>query len=503
VEVAVVVPGDAATEGRPGSDDWGRILGGHPAMVLGAVALGVFAVWYWNPHYRYDEYLVAVARTRLTWHALIREIVNADPGAGALYLLMKPWTWLSSDPWWTRIPSLVAMAIAVVGTVSFVRLAGDDRTAMYAGLVMIALPGASRWAEDNRMYAPAIALLVLALVCWWRWVTGGSLRWAAGYTASVAGMGLLHLYTLAWLPALAVGALGLATPRRRTLQRTLIPAAIAVALLAPLIYLNLAHPTGAPGNPAPTIVALGAMVGLNLGVLLGPLLIGVAALGAAVGWQDLRCRPIAVLGVAWVTLPTVEFLGMRVLLGMPTLLDRYWVFAIPGVAILAGLGISAVHARRPRAALILLAVGLALSLPSQVALRAADAHRPDTYRLGLLLAQPELSGLPLVAATRTAGEFVNAATYPIQRQTDADAPAEPVALVAHMAATPTARFHGRYVEPDGPWRPVLECAFGDNVVVRVVAQPEAAIPAGSAERLATLLNERVGITTCRPMSAAP
>src|SRR4051794_3197864 len=60
-------------------------------LVFGVLALVVFAAWYWHPAYRYDEYLVAVARARLSWRDLLRVIATTDPAPLLLYVLMKPW----------------------------------------------------------------------------------------------------------------------------------------------------------------------------------------------------------------------------------------------------------------------------------------------------------------------------------------------------------------------------------------------------------------------------
>src|SRR5262245_35432106 len=102
-------------------------------LIFAGLALLVYGLWYWNPAYRHDEYLVAVSRTQLSWNELLRVITTADPGAGPLYLLMKPWTAISSDPAWTRIPSVIAMAVATGTLVAFAMASIDTRTAVFAG----------------------------------------------------------------------------------------------------------------------------------------------------------------------------------------------------------------------------------------------------------------------------------------------------------------------------------------------------------------------------------
>ena len=201
----------------------GRLAQSMP-LVFGVLGLSVYLLWYWNPVYQFDEYLVAVARTRLSWREMFSVIAGRDPAAGPLYVLMKPWTALSSDPWWTRLPSVIAMAIAVGGLVAFTRESVDTKTAVFAGLLMVVLPVNSRWAQDNRMYAPAAACAVIAVLFWWRSVTGPSRRWSAGYGVAVAAMGLLHLYTLTLIPALVFAAIWVPGSRRAIMLRTMVPA---------------------------------------------------------------------------------------------------------------------------------------------------------------------------------------------------------------------------------------------------------------------------------------
>lgn len=464
-------------------------------LILGTIGLAVFALWYWNPGYRYDEYLVAVARTQQSWDSLLRVIATSDPGAGPLYLLMKPWTAISSDPWWTRIPSLVAMAVAVGALVAFVNRSVGTTAAVFAAVLMIALPASSRWAQDNRMYALATACVVLAVACWWRSVTGGSRRWSVAYGAAVAAMGAFHLYTLAVIPALAFAALWLPGPRRSILLRTIVPAVIAVIVLSPHLYLNLANPTGSPTNSAVSPSSVGRVVRQTFGLVTAPVVVLLAIGGSVWAWRSRDMRAIVALGVAWVLVPLLFFIVGRALLGIPTLSPRYYVFAIPGACLLAALGLAALRSRWPRGVFIALAAVVALAVPEQISVRAVESHSPDTYGLGLLLRQPSLAGLPVVAVNRGTGWTVDAATYPDRLVTPSTAAPQPVAVIVRKRAGGEGRFESAYFQSGAPWRPVVGCKLGD-VVVEVVAIPGASMPAGDAQTLAQLLNSRVAHSNC-------
>jgi mannosyltransferase len=472
-----------------------RVVARWLPLIFGALAIGVYGVWYWNPAYRYDEYLVAVLRTRLSWSDLLNVIATADPGAGPLYLLMKPWTAISSDPAWTRIPSVIAMAVAVGGLVAFVRSALDTRTAVFAGFLMLFLPVTSRWAQDNRMYAPATACVVLAVGCWWRSVSGGSLRWSIGYGLAVTGLGLFHLYGLAVIPALVVAAMLVPGSRRSILLRTIVPPAIAFVVLLPHIYLNYAHPTGSPSNPPVSAASLTSILTASL----GPFLFGLVALlaigGSVWAWRDRDRRAMVALGLGWVLIPLVLFVAARVVLGIPTLSPRYYVVAIPGSCLLAACGLAALYARWHAAAIVAMAIIAVLAVPGQISVRTRDAHDPAGYRLARLLRQPALAGLPVVAANRHLAEEVDAATYPDNLIAPSTETPQPIAIVVAAGAAPRAIGGTPYLQPGGPWRPVVRCTPGAATVL-IMATPEAHLPAADPRALARRLNASMPRANC-------
>ena len=464
-------------------------------LIFGALALLVYGLWYWNPAYRHDEYLVAVARTRLSWSELLRVITTADPGAGPLYLLMKPWTSISSDPAWTRLPSVFAMAVAVGGLVAFVKASLDARTAVFAGLLMLILPVTSRWAQDNRMYAPATACVVLAVGCWWASIRSGSLRWSVAYGAAVVGLGLFHLYGFAVIPALVIGAFWAPGQRRSNLVRTIVPPAIAFLILLPHIYLNYAHPTGSPSNPPASLGSLRAILTANA----GPILFVIGALLAIGGsvwtWQFRERRAIVATGLGWVLLPLLLFMIARAVIGMPTLSPRYYVVAIPGVCLLAACGLAALYSLWRPGAVIALVVVVALAIPMQISVRASDAHDPAGRRLVTLLGQPELAGLPIVAAGGNIQVTLDAATYPNSILTPSNADPQPVAVIVAARPSTLAHSNSPYLQPQGPWRPVVQCMPGSEAVL-IVAADGAGVPAGDAETLARRLNAAVPRSRC-------
>ncbi len=460
-------------------------------LTLGGLALLVFGLWYWNPLYRYDEYLVAVGRTSLSWQELLHVITTTDPAPGPFYLVMKPWVAVSSDSWWTRIPSLIAMAVAVGGLVAFARGTVGRWTAVGAGLLLIALPGASRWAQDNRMYALATAFVVLAVLCWWRSLHSERRLWSVAYGAAVVGMGLSHLYALSVVPALVLTALWVPGSRRSHLLRTIVPPAVASVVLLPHVYLNLAHPTGSPTNPPVSTRTLIKIATRSFGHWMSVAVALLAAGGTILAWRIPERRPVVVLGVAWVLVPLACFVLARGLLDMPTLSSRYFVFALPGACLVAALGLSALAGRSRVAGVVALIVVVALVLPPQVRVRSEGAHSPSLLRLRVLLHRPELAGLPVVTAAPAAVTMVGAAMYPDRVLVSPDATPQPVAIVVGPRYLPEGQAGSPYVREDGGWATAITCRQNRSPNVHIIVAPGATVPGGNPEALAETLTQTV------------
>ncbi|MEU1398531.1 glycosyltransferase family 39 protein [Micromonospora zamorensis] len=325
-----------------------------------------------------------------TWSAanrspgdLARLAGTIDAATGPYYLLMHGWTAVFGDSTTAlRAPAVLAMTVAAgLLAVLGARLV-DRRSGLFAGLLFAVLPGTSRYGQEARPYALATMLAVLAtllLVTALRRPSWG--RWA-GYAAAVVALGLIHLIALTLLAAHALVVLlawwrgpaeaGVATPadtaspahpdaeRDRRVWRWLV-AVVPVALLAgPLLVkartqqsrqLNWVHLarlddlTALPGGVAQSSVV-------------GGLLVGVAALGAA------RLGRRALLPVGAVLVPVLLLFAAGTV--VPLWVPRYLVFVVPFACLLAGAALAAVAA--PGALVVVVLAGL-LGLPDQTALR--------------------------------------------------------------------------------------------------------------------------------------
>lgn len=119
-----------------------------------------------------DKYLTQSAIAR-PWRDLFNSITTKDPAPGPYYMIMKIWSFGSISPFWMRLPSVVAVASAVMIIAGLVRRLASVRTAYLTVGVLLLMPNISRYRRTVHMRSPCLA----------------------------------HLYTLRLIPALAIAAL--------------------------------------------------------------------------------------------------------------------------------------------------------------------------------------------------------------------------------------------------------------------------------------------------------
>ncbi|RZT80876.1 mannosyltransferase [Micromonospora violae] len=353
-----------------------------PALLTLAVTVtGLNSAQLWR-----DELATWSAATRSP-RDLARLADTIDAATGPYYLLMHVWTRIVGDSTVAlRAPAVLAMTVAAgLLAVLGARLV-DRRAGLFAGLLFAVLPGTSRYGQEARPYALATVLAVLATLLlvtalrrpsWARW---------AGYAAAVAALGLIHLIALTLLAAHAlvvalvwwrgtvpsgIPAPGSTTPSTtapadrdgapdRRVWRWLV-AVLPVALLAGPLLLKARTQQSRQLNWV-HLVRLDDLTALPGGVtqssVVGGLLVGVAALGAA------RLGRRALLPVTAVLLPVLLLFAAGTV--VPLWVPRYLVFVVPFACLLAGAALAAVAA--PAALVVVVLAGL-LGLPDQAALR--------------------------------------------------------------------------------------------------------------------------------------
>ncbi|MEU4210346.1 glycosyltransferase family 39 protein [Streptomyces sp. NPDC026206] len=263
---------------------------------------------------------------------------SIDAVHGLYYLLMHPVLALRADETALRLPSVAAAAataalVAVIGS----RLA-RPRVGLWAGLLYAVTPFVSHYAQEGRSYALVAAGAALATWLLIRAAENDSPygRWAA-YAAVVAVTALLHEFAVLLLAAHAVTLLASRVPWR-VLGRWGCAAAGVCVVLAPLVVVSRRQGEQVSWIRTPGYEQAEAL----LYAFAGP--------GEAVVTVTVLLAVVALL----VPLPRTERLGLNavalplavvppVLLyaasqRQPLFLDRYLLFSLAGVPLLAAAG---------------------------------------------------------------------------------------------------------------------------------------------------------------------
>ncbi|MFJ3199538.1 hypothetical protein [Streptomyces sp. NPDC086989] len=244
---------------------------------------------------------------------------QVDAVHGLYYLLMhavfQAW---DGGLWALRLPSVAATALAAAGVAAIAHRLAGERAALCSGVVYAVLPPVQMYAQEGRSYA-----LVAAAVVWATYLMLRE-RWAA-YTAVLLLGCWLHEFAALALLAHAV------TARRSRGWRW--SAAVVVLLLLPLAAVSVRQAErqlGWLGRP-------GWQDWAAYGVLAAAVLL--LARGPAAPRELVRVAvPLALLPPG---------LLMAISLVHPWYVDRYVLYALAGLALLAGTRLAAARRRRP------------------------------------------------------------------------------------------------------------------------------------------------------------
>lgn len=130
------------------------------AAIFGVVAAAVAALGSWIPSFWGDE-VTSVLSAERSLPSLFRMLGNVDAVHGTYYLLMHFWVALfGASPFSMRLPSAIAVGIAVAGVVLLAERLADYRTAVIAGIVAVVLPRITYMGEEARGYALSAACVV-------------------------------------------------------------------------------------------------------------------------------------------------------------------------------------------------------------------------------------------------------------------------------------------------------------------------------------------------------
>ncbi len=400
-----------------------------PLTVAGVTAL--LLLWHLGtPALWVDESATAVARRR-TWPHLWRLLQGPDAPLVPYYAVLKAVDQAAGSivpaldrhqAVLLRWPSALAMVVAVTVLTSWVQRVGSTGVAVAAAALLLLSSGLSRYGQEARPYALVLMVAVLATVLWWGAVHGSSRRLWPAYALAVAC--LIALNTLAAMLVLvhlaAAGVLRAdpaAGPGRwRRVRSTAAFAAAGVVLAAPPAVQAVRHGRGPTRHPLVDVASLvGAprsdMLDLDRHATLLAVVLVLLCLAGLTRWNSARDGDLARLSALWAAVPVLLW-GAAVGIRPDLLLGRYILFALPGFAVLAALGLltalgwvarAVTGAERPRltaavatglASVVLVAFAL-LQWPAVTGFRTRSGHGEDLRPVLAGLDRPAERGLPI------------------------------------------------------------------------------------------------------------
>jgi mannosyltransferase len=357
-----------AGTGRAGPPRWRAAAARYAPAVLAAAVMAALGVWGLarDSSMGNDEVATRWAAL-LSLHQLAHLLRHVDAAHGLYYLVMHGWMAAGTSPAVMRIPSVIAMVVAVALTMIIGRrLTGSGWAGLFAGLIVALTPAISYYAQTARSYALVFACVLgstlallhaLAAEAGARAEEGeraGGTRFPAGrwlvYAVLLVAGGYLNELSLLVVAAHAVTVL-LARYGRRVLLHWAGTAAVSVIVVLPLAALSAREDAAISWITRPGLVSLRILFHDYFGT------------ATAVAVLLLCCALAAVLPPlqrghrtpepAWwsqggVCLPSVAapllvvpgaLLILESLVARPLYVDRYVLYGEAGAALLAGAGL--------------------------------------------------------------------------------------------------------------------------------------------------------------------
>jgi mannosyltransferase len=354
-----------------------------------AAALGGFLFLSRESLWLDEAYSVALAGSG--WGTIWQQLSFSDANGSPYYILLHFWIVLGKSEFAVRSLSVLAAAAAVPVFYATAARLFNRSAARIGSLLLVTNAFFVYYQQEARSYALALFLIVLATYVWIRWLDEPSTFWTVT-DAVVASLSVYaHLFSLYVIAAHAAALVF----RRRTAPSLPKLGGVYVLMAILLVPLMLYFATGYTGQlwwvRAPTLHDLNnAFIDLSGGansqahphsgrriLLLGYAAACCLALVAAVRqWRANRdgagsWRYVLVLG--WLFFPTLGSFLVS-LFWKPMFIDRYLIVALPGLALLAGVGFASIGARTIRFGAVGALVALSIA---QLAIQYRDETKED------------------------------------------------------------------------------------------------------------------------------
>jgi mannosyltransferase len=297
----------------------------------------------------------------LPLHLLTHLLRHVDAVHGLYYLLMHGWMAVGTSPAVMRIPSVIAMVVAVA-LVAIIgrRLTGSAWAGLFAGLIVALTPTISYYAQTARSYALVFACVAGSTLALLHALAAGApaarpskARFPAGrwlvYAVLLVLGGYLNELSLLVVAAHAVTVL-LARYGRRVVMAWAAVAAVSVIVVLPLAALSAREDAAVAWIPRPGLWSLRILFHDYFGATTAVAVLLFCCAVAAVLPPLHRGRRAP--GPVWwsqggVSLPSVAapllvvpgaLLILESLVAHPLYVDRYVLYGEAGAALLAGAG---------------------------------------------------------------------------------------------------------------------------------------------------------------------
>jgi mannosyltransferase len=468
---------------------------------------------------------------------IIALLGHQDAVHGLYYVLMHPVVEVAgTSATALRLPSLVATSLAAALTAALGRrlaqaagLSWAPVTGLLAGLLLVAVPLTTWYAQDARPYAMATLCAVGATYLLVRGMSSASRWWWAGYAAAIVVLALLNLTALLLLAAhgvslyllrgrrpAAAAAAEEAAPARPVRWRWLAASAAAIVVLSPLILLAASQSRQLGWVKAPHLSSLTTLVADFSGQRdLIPLVAALVLLGAAgdLGRRHPTARTPVAIALPWLILPPAVLLAVSVL--KPVYVERYVIFCMPALALLVASGLTwlarlarltALGGRPPALAVLpsaLLAVVLVAVLAGpQQRIRTDAARTDDLARVTAVIAANERPGDAILYAPWDARVIGLAYPGPFTKLRDIGLGRSPIASATLTGQPASARVLARrFTQVQRLWS--VRWSYIRRLPTRTAAQREQAKLIGAMVLVRRWLVKSVEISLyVRPASGA-
>ena len=320
------------------------------ALGMAAATLAVMTWGLGRPALWLDESASVIA-TQRTWAGLWAMRSSTDAPLVPYYALLKATSSAvtsiapgsaGSPEVLFRWPSVAVTVLAVWALTLWLARRCPPELAISTGALLLATGLFSRYAQEARPYAFALAAAVACTILWTRLIRDRRWRWVVLYALAVALLVTAHLLAavLVFAHIVAAAATSSRGSRRSAVLRTSGAAALGLVVVSPIAVTAALHGQGPRLNGSlPAFVPPGLVDAVSEGGVLALGLGAAAVVAVGVAWAvPPRYQFVARLAVAWAVVPLAVLFPL-VLLRPNLLQPRYIVFALPGWAILGGLGI--------------------------------------------------------------------------------------------------------------------------------------------------------------------